>query len=112
MGAKIEPQEPILVAAEATSFVARCDYCVYERNAPEFSDRAWGAGEGHGDVTVHGELPLGLNRKWARCPHGHAHLVLREGSDEARNPCSNTRGSRRLTRRMSSGGHVQLFSCR
>lgn len=82
MGAKIEPQEPILVAADATSFVAHCDYCMYERNAP---DGAGGAGGGHDDVTVHGELPLYLNRKWARCPHGHAHLVLREGSDEARN---------------------------
>ena len=35
MGAKIEPQEPILVAADATSFVAHCDYCMYERNAPD-----------------------------------------------------------------------------
>ena len=71
MGERVEPQGPILVAAEATTFVARCDYCT--------------AGEGRDDVTVHGELPLYLNRKWARCPHGHAHLVLREGSDEARN---------------------------
>jgi hypothetical protein len=94
MGAKIDPQEPIFVAAEATSFVARCDYCVYEKNAPEYRDRAWAAGEGPDDVTGHGELPFGVNRKWARCAHGHAHLVLREGSDEARQLPAVATGSR------------------
>lgn len=84
MGAKIEPLEPIFVAAEATSFLARGDYSMHEKNAPEYRDRAWAAGKGHEDVTVHGELPRGVNRRWVRCPVGHAHLVLREGSDEAR----------------------------
>ena len=81
MGGTIEPQGPIVVAADATTFAARCDYCVYEKNAPEHPDRIWKPGESPDDLTVHGELLLGVNRRWVRCPVGHAHLVLREGSD-------------------------------
>jgi hypothetical protein len=77
--------QPIVVAADRESFSRLCDQCVREKNAPMESGRAWAPGEGHEDVTVSGTLPFGQDELWVECPHGHRHLVLRQGSERARN---------------------------
>lgn len=83
--------EPIIVPRDETTFSAICDQCVRDRNEPWRSGRApWGRDEhgrdeGYEDVTVSGELPLDQDEAWVTCPYGHRHLVLREGSQRARN---------------------------
>jgi hypothetical protein len=76
--------QPIIVRRDMTSRDALCQSCVAEKNAPHESGRqAWARNEGHEDVTVRAELPLDQDEAWVECPHGHRHLVLREGSERA-----------------------------
>lgn len=77
--------EPILIEPDATRFSAICDDCVREKNRPFESGRSWAQGEGHEDVTVSGELPLDQDDAWVDCAYGHRHLVIRRGSERARN---------------------------
>jgi hypothetical protein len=81
----VSTPQPILVRGDATSFEAICDQCVAEKNAPHESGRAWAAGDDHSDVKVSGELPLDQDDAWVECRYGHRHLVVREGSERARN---------------------------
>ena len=70
----------------ATSFWAICEECVHEKNSPFFSRRAaWTRGEDSSDVSVNGEIALDLDKLAVKCPYGHEHLVLRRGSQIARN---------------------------
>lgn len=75
-----EPQQPIFVRADATTYDATCDYCVHEKNSPFTRDRGWAWGEGRADVRVTGEIAPDVDRLWVKCPYGHDHLVLREGT--------------------------------
>jgi hypothetical protein len=80
-----DPQPPILVKRDATDFSALCQQCIFEKNSPFHPDRAWARGENHADVTVSGTLPLDEEEAWVKCSYGHEHLVLRAGSERARN---------------------------
>lgn len=77
--------EPVVIERDATRFSVICDQCVQEKNRPSESGRGWAQGEGHEDVVVSGELPLDQDDVWAECPYGHRHLVIRRGSERARN---------------------------
>ena len=77
--------DPIVVARDATTYEALCQDCVAEKNAPFESGRAWSPGEGHEDVTMRGEIAADVDDLWVECAHGHRHLVVREGSERARN---------------------------
>lgn len=77
--------EPVVIDRDATRFSAICDECVREKNRPFESHRGWAQGEGHEDVSVSGALPLDQDEAWVECPYGHRHLVVRRGSERARN---------------------------
>jgi hypothetical protein len=84
MSTPARPQGPIFVGSESRSFDVVCDWCVREKNYPDNPTRGSAADEELDDVRVRGELPLGEDRATVTCPHGHEHVVLREGSDAAR----------------------------
>ena len=73
---------PHLVPRDRENFSYICDRCAAEKNAGR---GGWIAGEGLDDVTVAGTLPLDQDEAWVACAHGHEHLVIRDGSERARN---------------------------
>jgi hypothetical protein len=80
----VSSPRPIFVAADKTRYSGICDECQREKGAPG-TDRAWAPGDDLSDVRVEGDLPLDQDEAWVECEHGHRHLVLREGSERAKN---------------------------
>jgi hypothetical protein len=76
--------KPLFVKANAIHFQSVCSRCVDEKNA-RTNGRAWEHGETLEDVTVHGRIDREEDLAWAVCKYGHRRLVLRMGSEPARN---------------------------
>lgn len=77
-------QPPHVVAADATTYTFLCQYCIRAKNDVFVPDRGWARGEGLNDVTMRGEMAAGTDELWATCSYGHQTLVLRAGSQSAK----------------------------
>jgi hypothetical protein len=76
--------KPLFVKPGQLHFKTVCARCVDEKNA-RANGRSWGPGETMDDVTVYGRIDLEEDLGWAVCRYGHRRLVLRIGSEPARN---------------------------
>jgi hypothetical protein len=79
------PQPPHLVRADDVTYTFLCQYCIRAKNNVFVPDRGWARGEGLDDITMRGEIPVEAEELWATCSYGHQNLVLRAGSQRARN---------------------------
>ncbi len=76
--------QPLFVQPDQIHYQSVCGRCLHEKNS-RTNGRKWGPHETLDDVTVHGNIALDEDMQWAVCRHGHRRLVLRLGSEPARN---------------------------
>jgi hypothetical protein len=76
--------KPLFVNPDQVQFQSVCARCLDEKNGRK-NGRMWGPRETLDDVTVLGSLALEEDMRWVVCRFGHRRLVLRTGSEPARN---------------------------
>jgi hypothetical protein len=76
--------KPLFVRPDQVEFQSVCSRCVEEKNG-KLNGRVWGPRETLDDVTMHGKMGVDEEVHWLECRYGHRRLVIRMGSEAARN---------------------------
>jgi len=75
---------PLFVKRDQVFFQSVCGRCLQEKN-DRANGRGWWPGESMDDITTRGRIEPEMALTWVVCPYGHRRVVLREGTEPARN---------------------------
>jgi len=76
--------KPLFVKPDQLYYQSVCGRCLEEKNEHR-NGRGWWPGESLEDITTRGKIDADIVLDWVVCPYGHRRLILREGSEPARN---------------------------